>query len=147
MIFTHKASNQLTKKYGTIAFEHLNVQGMVKNHSLVSVITDSCWYKLRQFTVYKAERRGGQVLLVNSAGASQKCSGCGEMVTKPLAERVHMCPKCGLVLDRDINAARNTLALGPERALTETKPLLIHRISKFGQGSEKPMPFWRGWFT
>jgi putative transposase len=44
---------------------------------------DSCWYKLRQFTAYKAERRGGRVIFVNPAGTSQKCSGCGETVKNP----------------------------------------------------------------
>ena len=143
--FAHKISSNLAKEYGIIVFEDLNIKGMVKNHSLASAIMDSCWYKLRQFTVYKAERRGGRVIFVNPAGTSQKCSGCREMVQKPLSERVHMCPKCGLVLDRDVNAARNILALGLERALTEAEPLLIHkRISKFSRGSEKPTPFRRG---
>ncbi|MGC8911603.1 MAG: RNA-guided endonuclease InsQ/TnpB family protein, partial [Nitrososphaeria archaeon] len=143
--FAHKISNNLAKEYGIIVFEDLNIKSMVKNHSLASAIMDSCWYKLRQFTVYKAERRGGRVIFVNPAGTSQKCSGCREMVQKPLSERVHMCPKCGLVLDRDVNAARNILALGLEQALTETEPLLIHkRISKFSRGSEKPTPFRRG---
>ena len=143
--FAHKISNNLVKEYGIIVFEDLNIKSMVKNHSLASAIMDSCWYKLRQFTVYKAERRGGRVIFVNPAGTSQKCSGCREMVQKPLSERVHMCPKCGLVLDRDVNAARNILALGLERALTEAEPLLIHkRISKFSRGSEKPTPFRRG---
>jgi putative transposase len=143
--FAHKVSNNLAGEYGTIVFEDLNIRGMVKNHSLASAIMDSCWYKLRQLTVYKAERRGGRIVFVNPAGTSQKCSGCGGMVQKPLSERTHICPKCGLVLDRDVNAARNILALGLERALTEAESLLIpKRISKFGQGSEKPTSFRRG---
>ncbi len=143
--FAHKVSNKLAKEYGTIVFEDLSIRGMVKNHSLASSIMDACWGKLRQFTVYKAERCGGRVILVNPAGTSQKCSGCGEMVQKPLFERIHICPKCGLVLDRDVNAARNILAAGVEPALAEAEPLLIRRrISKFGQGSEKPTGFSRG---
>ena len=43
---------------------------------------------------------------------SQLCSGCGEYVPKTLDVRVHMCPYCGLVLDRDVNAARNILRKG-----------------------------------
>jgi len=51
----------------------------------------------------------------------------------------------GFILDRDVNAARNILALGLEQALTETEPLFVHkRISKFRQGSEKPTSFRRG---
>src|SRR5579875_1713416 len=143
--FAHKVSNNLLKEYGTIVFEDLNIRHMVKDHSLASSIMDACWGELRQFTVYKAERCGGRVILVNPAGTSQKCSGCGEMVQKPLFERIHICPKCGLVLDRDVNAARNILAAGVEPALAEAEPLLIRRrISKFGQGSEKPTGFSRG---
>jgi len=143
--FAHKLSDKLTKEYGTIVFEDLNIKRMVKNHSLASAIMDSIWGKLRQYTVYKAERRGGRVIFVNPDGTSQKCSGCGELVPKKLSERVHKCSRCGLILDRDVNAARNILALGLERALTETKPLLIHkRVGKFGQGSEKPTSFRRG---
>jgi predicted RNA-binding Zn-ribbon protein involved in translation (DUF1610 family) len=75
----------------------------------------------------------------------QKCSGCGEMVQKPLSERAHICPRCGLILDRDVNAASNILTLGLEQALREAEPLLIHkRISKFSLGSEKPTSFRRG---
>jgi putative transposase len=143
--FAHKTSNKLAREYGTIVFEDLNIRRMIKNNSLASAIMDSCWYKLRQFTAYKAERRGGRVMLVNPAGTSQKCSGCGEIVQNPLSQRVHTCPTCGLTLDRDLNAARNILASGLERALTEAEPLLIHRrISKFGRGSEKPMLFRHG---
>jgi putative transposase len=132
--FAHKVSNKLTKEYGTIVFEDLNIKGMVKNHSLASAIMDTCWYRLRQFTVYKAERRGGRVIFVNPAGTSQKCSGCGEVVPKDLSTRTHGCPRCGLVIDRDVNAARNILKAGLERARVEAEPLLVQRrrISKFG---------------
>ena len=62
---------------------------MVKNRNLASAIMDAAWGKLRQFTAYKAERRGGRVILVNPSGTSQKCSGCGEAVPKELSDRVH----------------------------------------------------------
>ena len=60
---------------------------------------------------------------------------CGEMVPKELSERVHDCPRCGLVMDRDVNAARNILERGLEQARVEAKPLLVQRrrISKFGR--------------
>jgi len=55
------------------------------------------------------------------------------MVPKKLSERVHDCPRCGLVIDRDVNGARNILKLGQELALAEKQPLLVQRrrISKF----------------
>ena len=133
--FAHKLSDQLTKENRVIIFEDLKIQNMVKNHSLASAIMDAAWGQLRRLTAYKAERRGGRVILVNPGGTSQKCSGCGEMVPKELSERVHDCPRCGLVMDRDVNAARNILERGLEQARVEAEPLLVQRrrISRFGR--------------
>ncbi len=138
--FTHKVSDILTKRFSFIVFEDLDVQKMVHSHSLASAIMDSLWGKIRRLTAYKAERRGGRVLLVNPGGTSQKCSGCGSDVPKNLEERVHDCQSCGLVVDRDVNAARNILKRGLEQALAETQPLLVQRtrIGKFSRRSEKP---------
>lgn len=135
--FAHKLSDKLASENGLIVFEDLKVRNMVKNHSLASAIMDSCWGKLRQLTAYKAERRGGRVILVNSSGTSQKCSRCGTMnpEMKDLSRRTFECKACGLVLDRDVNAARNVLATGQELARVEAAPLLVQRrrISKFGR--------------
>jgi putative transposase len=139
--FAHKLSFELATQNSLIVFEDLKTSKMVRNHNLASAILDSTWGKLRQLTAYKAERRGGQVILVNPSGTSQKCSRCQEVVPKPLSERVHQCLKCGLTLDRDINAARNILKTGLEQSHAETEPLLVKRISKFRRGSEKPMNF------
>ena len=105
---------------------------------------DATWGKLRVMTAYKAERRGGRVILVNPDGTSQKCSGCGGRVPKSLSERVHECMKCGLTIDRDINAARNILKLGLERSLVETEPLLVTRISEFQSRKQEAHEFIRG---
>lgn len=130
---SHKVSHHLANNYSTIIFEDLHVPSMVKNHRLASAITDASWGQLRRLTAYKAERRGGRVVLVNPSGTSQKCSGCGEVVRKELSERVHRCPRCKLTLDRDVNAARNVLKAGLEQARVEEQPLLVQRrrISKF----------------
>ncbi|MGI0080138.1 MAG: RNA-guided endonuclease InsQ/TnpB family protein [Nitrososphaerales archaeon] len=142
--FSHKLSFKLAKENDTIVFEDLKIQNMVKNHNLASAIMDSTWGKLRQLTAYKAERRGGRVILVNSSGTSQKCSGCGEVVPKSLSERVHRCLRCGLTLDRDINAARNILKGGLEQSHAETEPLLVRRISKFQSRKREANEFIRG---
>ncbi|MCJ7767031.1 transposase [Candidatus Bathyarchaeota archaeon] len=138
-----KVSHRLAEDYGIIVFEDLRIGNMVKNHGLASAILDATWGKLRQLTAYKAERRGGRVILVEPSGTSQACSGCGETVRKDLSVRIHICPCCGLVLGRDLNAARNILARGLERARAETGPLLVPvvRISKFRRGGEKPASF------
>lgn len=137
--YAHKVSAELASKYRTIVFEDLKINIMVKNHSLASAIMDAAWAKLRQMTAYKVERRGGQIILVNPSGTSQKCSGCGCVVKKDLSVRMHKCPSCNLVIDRDHNAALNILKLGLERTHAEVEPLLVRRqISKFSQGSKKP---------
>ncbi len=107
--FLHKISTHLATNYGTIAFEELNIRGMLKNHCLAKHISDASWNKLIQLTTYKAESAGGQVVKVDAKYTSQNCSGCGERVSKTLADRIHRCPRCGLVMDRDENAAVNIL--------------------------------------
>jgi len=135
--FAHKASRLFADNYGTIVFEDLKIPNMVKNHRLASAILDACWGKTRLLTAYKAERRGGRVILVDPRGTSQECSGCGNEVEKALSERTHSCPFCGLELDRHVNAARNILVRGLEQAHAETEPLSVIRISKLGRGSKK----------
>nr|WP_276977918.1 transposase [Ferrimicrobium acidiphilum] len=143
---THKVSTSLASEYSTIIFEGLKISNMAKNHSLASAIMDACWGQLRRLTAYKAEGRGGRVTLVDPRGTSQKCSGCGVMVPKGLEERTHSCPDCGLVLDRDVNAARNILAAGLGQARAEGQPLLVQRrrISKFAPVKQEANAF-RHW--
>ncbi|MDV3278283.1 MAG: transposase [Nitrososphaerales archaeon] len=131
--YAHNVSRHLAYNYSTIVFEDLKIPNMVRNHNLASAIMDASWGQPRQLTAYKAERRGGRVILVDPSGTSQICSGCAETVPKDLSVRVHACPNCGLVVDRDENAARNILKRGLERAPAEERPLLVQRtrISKF----------------
>jgi putative transposase len=109
--FAHQLSHALVSMFGIIAFEDLNIKGMARNHCLAKSISDAAWNQLVQFTTYKAENAGRIVRLVDPRGTSQRCSACGAVVIKDLSQRVHDCA-CGLVLDRDHNAAINILALG-----------------------------------
>ena len=84
---------------------------MVKNHHLAKSISDASWSRFIEYTSYKAESAGKRVILVNPRNTSQTCSNCGVIVKKNLSVRTHKC-LCGLVLDRDINAAINILRLG-----------------------------------
>ena len=70
-------------------------------------IQDAGWAQFRQILTFKAECAGKQVIAVPPAYTSQTCSGCGEIVQKSLSVRTHVCASCGLILDRDENAARN----------------------------------------
>ena len=115
--FAHKLSRNLVDMFQVIAFEKLNIKGMMENHSKVfgyklnKSIFDVAWSQFTQLTSAKAEWAGRKVIFVNPRNTSKMCSRCGRLVEKTLADRVHHC-SCGLVLDRDENAAINILSLG-----------------------------------
>jgi len=112
--FAHKQSRKLIECYQVIAFEELEPQQMGRSRGIRKSIRDVAWTQLIQYTCAKAEEAGRTVVLVNPKNTSKMCSnpGCGKLVEKDLSVRVHRCPHCGLVLDRDQNAAINILRLG-----------------------------------
>ncbi len=126
--FNHKISRMLVNRFGMIVFEKLRIQGMVKNHRLAKSIEDAGWSQLQAFTSYKAAEAGAVVRFVDPYGTTANCSRCGFHIPKRLSERVHECRNCGLVLDRDWNAAVNILnRVGwgtAESTPVETAPLL-----------------------
>lgn len=123
--FLHQVSRKLVDSADIIVFENLNISGMLKNHHLAKHIQDHAWGKLIQFTQSKAAKAGKIVELVDARYTSQKCSQCGIIVSKTLEERVHLCPNCGLKMDRDINASLNIRTLGlRERAYRDLTPTL-----------------------
>ena len=108
--FTHHVSKWLVGQYDLIAFEKLNIKGMVRSN-LAKSILDAAWATLIWQIGYKAEKAGIWAVPVNPRGTSIRCSGCGADVPKTLADRQHNCA-CGVSLDRDHNAALNILRLG-----------------------------------
>ncbi|NYZ74656.1 IS200/IS605 family element transposase accessory protein TnpB [Candidatus Micrarchaeota archaeon] len=107
--FFHKLSRKLVDSYDLIVFEKLNIAKMIQNSYAAKCIVDAAWRQLVLFTQYKAEEAGAVVQFVDAANTSQQCSSCSTLVPKDLSERLHACPACGLVLNRDLNAARNIL--------------------------------------
>src|SRR4029453_1293481 len=85
---------------------------MVKNQHLAKSIHDASWSAFLGILEDKAARADHQVIRVPARFTTQKCSRCGEYVQKSLTGRTHICPSCGLVEDRDVNAARNILRAG-----------------------------------
>jgi len=110
--FWHKTTTNLAKTYSLVAVEDLNLTFMTRNGNLSLSAHDASLGTFRQMLDYKAVEAGSQVVGVNPRNTSQACSGCGVIVAKGLNVRVHRCPDCGVVLDRDVNAALNILALG-----------------------------------
>ena len=110
--FVHQESRKLVERYRTIAFEDLKIKNMQQDSRLAKSIADASWGMMVQATQNKAEEAGSRVVLVNPKNTTQFCSRCGLYVRKELFDRVHSCPACGLVMDRDQNAAINILRLG-----------------------------------
>lgn len=112
--FAHKRSRVLVERYQVIVFEELEPQrmGARGGRGMRKSIMDVAWSQFVEMTISKAEEAGRSVILVNPRDTSKMCSHCGEKVEKKLSERTHTCPDCGLVMDRDRNAALNILQRG-----------------------------------
>jgi len=94
-----------------VVYEDLRIKNMAKNHCLAKSINDASWYQFRVWLEYFGKVFGKITVAVSPNGTSQECSSCGAIVQKSLSTRTHAC-KCGCVLDRDHNAARNILSRG-----------------------------------
>jgi putative transposase len=113
--FAHQQSRRLVNSYDFLAVEDLSVQQMMDNHSLAKSIHDAAWTLFAALLRSKAEWAGRACVAVNPAYTSQDCSGCGHRKTDlTLSDRTYTCAQCGLVIDRDRNAALNILARGKE---------------------------------
>lgn len=110
--FAHKLSRRLVSEFGMIVVEDLNIVRMVKHPTLAKSIADAAWNQLISYTQYKAEEAGAVCIQIDPRGTSQRCSTCGVVVQKSLSVRVHQCPSCRLVIDRDLNAALNIVGVG-----------------------------------
>jgi len=114
--FQHKTALALLRQYDTIYLEDLLVRNMVRNPHLAKSISDASWGQFRTILEAKAVYAGRRVVAVPAMYTTQDCSDCGERVLKSMSVRTHVCPSCGLVLDRDENAALNILALGKQQS-------------------------------
>jgi putative transposase len=110
--FHFKTAKHYAERYNCICVEELNVVGMVSNHHLAKSVHDASWSVFLGILEDKAARADHQVIRVPARFTTQKCHRCGEHVQKSLSVRTHICPFCGLVEDRDVNAAKNILRAG-----------------------------------
>lgn len=112
--YLHKISFKLVNENQVIFLEDLDIKGMLKNKYLSLSVSDAGWGQLIEMLKYKAERKGRIVYKIDRwYPSSQLCSCCGyNDGKKPLNVRMWTCPNCGIIHDRDINAAKNILTEG-----------------------------------
>ena len=105
----HELTTDLTRRFHTIGIEDLNVRGMVKNRHLARTMADMGFFEFRRQLAYKAAMRGGRVVVADRFYACSKtCSACGHRLSDlPWSVRKWPCPACGVIHDRDVNAAIN----------------------------------------
>ena len=110
----HKLTTRLAETFSDISIEDLHVAGMVKNHHLAKSVSDAAFGEFRRQLEYKTARSGTRLHVVDRwYRSSQTCSNCGRVKAKlSLSERTYRCDGCGLVLDRDLNAAINICVAG-----------------------------------
>ncbi|MGW0633407.1 RNA-guided endonuclease TnpB family protein [Streptomyces sp. NPDC002758] len=132
----HKLTTSLAREYGTIVVEDLNVAGMLKNRRLARVVADAGFGEIRRQLAYKTQWCGGRLAVASRWYPSSKtCSGCHAVKPKlPLRIRMYVCEPCGLVIDRDENAALNLAAL-VERHVAGSGP-----ETRNGRGADRKTP-------
>jgi IS605 OrfB family transposase len=142
----HKLTTRLAAEHGTLVVEDLHVSGMLRNRTLARHITDAGFGEIRRQLTYKTTWNGGRLHVADRWYPSSKtCSGCGAVKTKlALSQRVYDCEACGLVIDRDLNAARNLAALVVEFDTAGSGPVAgrgaIRKTRPGGQEAVKRQP-------
>lgn len=134
--FARKQANALVTSNDLIAYEHLQIRNMVKNHHLAKSIHDAGWGQFIRWVNYYGTLHEIDVIAVAPQFTSQDCSACGTIVKKSLSVRTHICPGCGIVLDRDHNAALNILAKALDRTVGHTG---THGVSRETLGDKGPL--------
>ena len=140
--YLHKLSRKIIDENQVIALEDLKVIDMEHKNKLARNINDASWSRLVTLLIYKANWYGRKVIKIPSTyPSSQLCSKCGykNSITKSLNIRKWVCPECGTVHDRDINAAKNILSKGIEILTKDgTHPDSLFTLESLDSSSKKP---------
>lgn len=139
--YVHKATTAIADKYGAVFLEDLNVKGMTCNHKLAKSISDASMSMVASQLLYKTT-----VAKIDRWYPSSKtCSNCGCIQTMPLNKRTYVCPDCGAVIDRDVNAAINILHVGmanyPKLMPVEGVDTHVVERSRKQESSSNPIRF------
>ena len=140
--YLHKLSKKIIDENQIICIESLLVKNMMSDSKLAKNISDASMSRFISMLVYKANWYGRTIAKVPSDfPSSQLCSSCGykNSITKDLAIRKWICPKCGSIHDRDINAAKNILSKGIEMLTKDgTHPDSLFMLGSLESSSKKP---------
>jgi putative transposase len=107
----HQHRCRIVTTFDLIAVDDMSVKRMVRNPCLAKSIHDVAWSRFASLLSYKAAWVDRKYVAVNPHSCRQDCSSCGHRQTRFLADRLYACPCCGIIIDRDYNAAKNILAL------------------------------------
>jgi putative transposase len=125
----HKATTALAQRHEVVVVETLNAAGMrraggARKRGLNRALADATLAEIRRMLTYKTTWYGSHLVKADRWYPSSKtCSGCGSRKPRlTLSERTYMCDQCGLVLDRDLNAAINLARLGETHTVGEQSP-------------------------
>ena len=137
----HKATTMIARTYSTVCIEDLNVAGMVKNRRLAKAVSDAAFGEFRRQLEYKTARSGAALHVVDRWYPSSKtCSKCGRVKAKlSLNERVYRCDGCGLVMDRDLNAAVNIRVAGSAPETVNAHRGTVRRGGQLGRATRVPV--------
>ena len=140
--YLHKLSKKIIDENQIICVESLSVKDMMNDSKLARNISDVSWSRLVSMLIYKASWYDRKIIKVPSTyPSSQLCSLCGyqNKEVKNLKIRKWTCPKCGLVHDRDCNAAKNILSKGIEILIKDgTHPDSLFMLGSLESSSKKP---------
>ena len=137
----HKATTWLASTYSDISVEDLNAAGMVKNHRLAKAVSDAAFGEFRRQLDYKTARTGAVLHVIDRWYPSSKtCSNCGAVKAKlSLNERTYRCDGCGLVMDRDLNAAVNIKVAGSAPETQNAHGGTVRRSNQHGCATRVPV--------
>ena len=128
--YLHKVSTAIARRYSTVCVETLSIKNMEQNHRLAQAISDCGWGEFISMLEYKCDNL---VKVDRWLASSQTCSDCGYVntVVKDLRVREWRCPKCGVLHNRDVNAAMNILAAGV--GIKTERPAGVSDVPPYGR--------------
>jgi putative transposase len=143
----HKLTTYLAKNHSRIVIENLCVSGMMKNRRLSRAIADVGFYEFRRQLEYKCQWYGSKLdVAKRTFPSSKRCSSCGHKKKElSLSEREYECEECGLMIDRDLNAALNLVTVSLPETLTARGEDVRLEVDSYGfakQTSVKQEPKW-----